>query len=81
MTNFHSVVQILTIDGLPFIAYAGHQGTVFLERLRRDGRRDHGSMFQFDPNHLIAALHQIGAVAEEPAYTGPMSVAVPAASD
>lgn len=56
----HSVpLPIAAVGGCNFIAYAGKEGTVFLERLRPNGVRDGKSIFQFDSAVLLAALFQI----------------------
>lgn len=49
-------VTLTTEDGTNFIVYPGPEGAVFLERVRRSGRRGPKSIFQFDLQSLLGAI-------------------------
>ena len=73
--NAQQIARLATIDGLPFIAYAGQRETVFIERIRPDGRRDAASIFHFEAASLVAAIEQVAV--DVAASTGSIAVVSP----
>lgn len=53
-------VPLRSVDGSQsFLVYPGAGGTVVLERIRRNGKRDKNSIFQFDAAVAAAALASV----------------------
>ncbi|WP_025157196.1 hypothetical protein [Leifsonia aquatica] len=67
-TRNTQIVSLHTTDGQEVLLYPGRDGSLFVERVRPNGRRDAQSIMQFDPSELLSAVSTV-STRTQPIFT------------